>query len=89
MGIVEKAKKIGGQAASKAKEISGQVHAKANEIAGDDLIAEAIVRAADKLQRVNTLLEGKGCAWRIDGIEVENGIPPKAVFILGPAPESK
>jgi len=89
MGIVDKAKEIGGQAASKAKEISGQVHAKANEIAGDDLVAEAIVRAADKLQRVNEILEAKGCAWRIDGIEVENGIPPKAVFILAPASGSK
>lgn len=89
MGVVDKAKEIGGQAASKAKKISHQVHAKANELAGDELVAEAIVRAADKLERVNAMLESKGCAWRIAGIEVENAIPPRAVFILAPEPDSE
>jgi len=82
VGLVEKAKELGQQAAGKAKELSEQAAQKVNELGGDDLIADAIVRAAEKRERVNAILQEKGCAWRIDGIEVANSIPPVAVFTL-------
>jgi len=89
VGLVDRAKTLGGQAAGKAKELGEQAAAKVNELGGDELIADAIVRAAEKRERVNAMLASKGCAWRIDSIEVENAIPPKAVFILGPASDGK
>lgn len=82
MGLADKAKELAEQAKGKAKGLTEQAALKVNELGGDDLIADAIARAADKRARVNALLEAKGCAWRIDGIEVANSIPPTAVFTL-------
>ena len=50
------------------------------DLGGDDLIVNTIIRVAKKRDRVNRLLEEKGCEYRITGIEVENSIPPKVVF---------
>jgi hypothetical protein len=66
----------------KAKEISGQAVEKAGDLGGDDLIVNTIIRVAEKQERINALLAEKGCDYRITGIEVENGIPPKAVFSI-------
>ena len=82
MGLADKAKELGGQAAGKAKSLTERAALKVNELGGDDLIADAIVRAADKRARLNAILEARGCCWRIDGIEVANSIPPTAVFTL-------
>lgn len=82
MGLADKAMEFAEQAKDKAKGLTEQAALKLNELGADDLIADAIVRAADKRVRVNAILEAKGCAWRIDGIEVANSIPPTAVFSL-------
>lgn len=82
MNIIDKAKEISGQAVDKAKEVSGQAMDKANELAGDDLIAKTILRMVEKQERINKLLAENGCSHRISGIEVENGLPPKAVFTV-------
>lgn len=66
----------------KAKEISGQAVEKAGDLGGDDLIVNTIIRVAEKQERINALLAEKGCDYRITGIEVENSIPPKAVFSI-------
>ena len=87
MGLVDKAKELGQQAAGKAKELSEQAALKVNELGGDDLIADAIIRAAEKRERVNAILREKGCGWRIDGMEVANSIPPVAVFTLSKTEE--
>lgn len=64
----------------KAKELSGQALEKAGDLGGDDLIVNTIIRLAEKKERINKLLEEQGCDYRISGIDVENGIPPKASF---------
>ena len=66
----------------KAKEISGQAVEKAGDLGGDDLIVNTIIRVAEKQERINALLAEKGCDYSITGIEVENSIPPKAVFSI-------
>ncbi len=64
----------------KAKELTGQAVEKAGDLGGDDLIVNTIIRLAEKKERINKLLEEQGCDYRISGIDVENGIPPKASF---------
>jgi len=75
MGLVKKAKELSGQAV-------GQAVEKVGDLGGDDLIANAIIRGAQKQRRVNEILERKGCDYRISGFEVENSIPPKIVFAV-------
>ena len=82
MSLIDKAKDLSGQAADKAKELTGQAAEMAGDLGGDDLIVSTIIRVAAKKDRVNALLEEKGCNYRITGIEVENGIPPKAAFSI-------
>ena len=89
MSLVNKAKELTGKAAGKAKALSEQAALKVNEMGGDDLIASTIVRAAEKRERVNRMLEERGCAWRITGIEVANSIPPTANFILSSIDEKR
>lgn len=64
----------------KAKDLSGQAVEKAADRGGDDLIVNSIIRGAEKKEAINKLLEEKGCDYRISGIEVENGIPPKVAL---------
>ena len=71
----------------KAKELSGQAVEKVGDLGGDDLIANTIIRAAEKRDRVNQLLAEKGCEYRVSGIEVENSIPPKVVFSVEREPD--
>jgi len=75
MGLVKKAKELSGQAV-------GQAVEKVGDLGGDDLIANAVMRGAEKQRRVNAILEQKGCEYRISGFEVENSIPPKIVFAV-------
>jgi len=75
MGVIDKAKELSGQAV-------GQVVEKVGDLGGDDLMANTIMRGAEKQRRVNAILEEKGCEYRICGFEVENSIPPKIVFAV-------
>ena len=90
MSLMNKAKAMTGKATGKARDLTDQAARKVNEeIGGDDLIASTIVRVAEKRERINKMLEERGCAWRITGIEVVNGIPPTANFILSSVNETK
>jgi hypothetical protein len=51
-------------------------------LGGDELIVNTIIRLAAKKERINKLLEEKGCDHRVSGLEVENSIPPKAIFTV-------
>jgi len=73
MSLIDRAKELSGQAMDKVGETVG-------DLGGDDLIVNTIIRVAAKRDRVNKLLEEKGCEYRISGIEVENSIPPKVAF---------
>ena len=73
MSLINKAKELSGQAVEKVGE-------SVSDLGGDDLIVNTIIRIAEKKERINQLLAEQGCDYRISGIEVENSIPPKAVF---------
>jgi len=75
MSLIDKAKELSGQAVEKVGE-------SVSDLGGDDLIVNTIIRIAEKQDRINRLLEEQGCDYRITGIDVENSIPPKAVFSL-------
>jgi hypothetical protein len=75
MSLIDKAKELSGQAVEKVGE-------SVSDLGGDDLIVNTIIRVGEKRDRINRLLEEKGCAYRITGIEVENSVPPKAVFSI-------
>lgn len=66
----------------KAKELSSQAVEKVGDLGGDDLVVNAIIRAAKKQVRLNKLLKEQGSDQRVTGIEVDNAIPPKIVFIV-------
>ena len=90
MSLMNKAKAMTGKATGKARDLTDQAARKVNEeIGGDDLIASTIVRVAEKRERINKMLEERGCAWRITGIEVANSIPPTANFILSSVDETR
>ena len=73
MSLIDKAKEISGQAVEKVGE-------SVSDLGGDDLIVNTIIRVGEKKDRINQLLEEKGSAYRITGIDIENSVPPKAVF---------
>ena len=81
MSLIDKAKELSGQAVEKVGE-------SVSDLGGDDLIVNTIIRTVEKQDRVNRLLEEQGCEYRITGIDVENSIPPKAVFSLSRIDES-
>jgi hypothetical protein len=81
MSLIDKAKKLSGQAVEKVGE-------SVSDLGGDDLIVNTIIRVAEKKDRINRLLEEKGCDYRITGIEVENSVPPKAVFSVSRSDDS-
>jgi hypothetical protein len=75
MSLIDKAKELSGQAVEKLGE-------SVSDLGGDDLIVNTIIRVGEKRDRINRLLEEKGCDYRITGIEVENSVTPKAVFTV-------
>ena len=81
MSLLDKAKELSGQAVEKVGE-------GVSDLGGDDLIVNTIIRITEKQERINRLLEEQGCDYRITGIDVENSIPPKAVFSLSRIDES-
>ena len=81
MSLVDKAKELSGQAVGKVGETVG-------DLGGDDLIVNTLIRVGEKKERINRLLEEQGCDYRITGIEIENSVPPKAVFSVSRIDES-
>ena len=81
MSLVDKAKELSGQAVGKVGETVG-------DLGGDDLIVNTIIRVGEKKERINRLLEEQGCDYRITGIEIENSVPPKALFSVSRIDES-
>ena len=64
----------------KAKEISAQVIDKTVEFSSDELIAKTIIKAVEKQEKVNKILEEKGSNYRVNDIDLQMGIPPTVVF---------
>ena len=71
MGLLDKAK----QSVEKAKDIS-------LDIVSDDNLANIIMVACTKQDNVNKALKTKGSIYRINGVDIEMGIPPKVVYAI-------
>jgi hypothetical protein len=64
----------------KAKEISGKVSESVSEFSSDEVIANTIIKAVEKQEKVNLILKEKGSNYRVCDIELEMGIPPTVSF---------
>ena len=64
----------------KAKELSDKVTEKVVEFSSDELIAAAIIKAVEKQEKVNLILQERGCLYRVTDLDLETGIPPTVVF---------
>ena len=71
MGLLDKAK----GSVEKAKDIS-------LDLVSDENLASMIVAACTKQENVNEALKTKGSIYRISGIDLVMGIPPKVVFSI-------
>lgn len=64
----------------KAKELSGKVMDKTVEFSSDDIIADTIIAAMKKQEKVNEVLKQRGSNYRVNGVDLEMGVPPKVIF---------
>lgn len=64
----------------KAKTLSSRVVEKTVEFSSDDMIADTIIKAVDKQEKVNAILKLKGSNYRISSLNLEMGIPPSVSF---------
>ena len=71
MGLLDRAK----QTVEKARDIS-------LDLVSDDNIADMIIVACTKQDNVNEALKTKGSIYRIHGIDLEMGIPPKIIYAI-------
>ena len=71
MGLLDKAK----QSVEKARDIS-------LDLISDENLANMIMIACTKQENVNEALKAQGSIYRIQGIDLEMGIPPKVVYAI-------
>ena len=66
---------------------SKQFTEKAKSYSADELIADSIIKAAKKKEKVNLILEKKGSLYRISDLELDIDFPPTVVFKINKLPE--
>ena len=64
----------------KAKEIGDKVNESVTTFSSDEVIASTVIKAVEKQEKVNAILEQKGCNYRVADIELGMGIPPSVTF---------
>jgi len=64
----------------KAKELSDKVMDKTQEFSSDEIIADTIIVAMKKQEKVNAILKQRGSNYRVSGVDLEMGVPPKMIF---------
>ncbi|GLS26075.1 hypothetical protein [Marinibactrum halimedae] len=64
----------------KAKELGDKVNESVTSFSSDEVIANTIIRAVEKQEKVNALLKAKGCNYRVSDIDLGMGIPPTVTF---------
>lgn len=64
----------------KAKEISDKVSGSVAEFSSDGVIANTVIKAVEKQEKVNAILKERGSNYRISNIELEMGISPTVSF---------
>ena len=71
MGLLDRAK----ESVEKARDIS-------LDLVSDENLANMIMVACTKQDNVNEALKIKGSIYRINGVDLEMGIPPKIVYAV-------
>ena len=66
----------------KAKEIGGKVNESIATFSSDELIANTVIKAVGKQEKINEILKHKGSNYRVADIELGMGIPPTVTFGL-------
>ena len=64
----------------KAKEISVRVTDSVTNFSSDEVIANTIIKAVEKQEKVNLLLQEKGSNYRVNAIDLGMSIPPTVTF---------
>ena len=85
MGFLDKTKEAVGSSSilEKSKELSDKAKDKVSTFDSDTLIADAIMKAVEKQEKVNYILQEREVNYRVDGIELSAGIPPTITFTVG------
>lgn len=89
MGLFDKAKEAADKAkqaaqdgVDKAKEAAEKAKEKSMELLSEEGLADAIMSALSKQEKINQILDGKGCKYCIGEITVELGLPPSISFSI-------
>jgi len=64
----------------KAKAMSDKVNESVTAFSSDEVIANTVIKAVGKQERVNAILKEKGCNYRVSDIDLSMGIPPSVTF---------
>ncbi|MDN3651480.1 hypothetical protein QWY77_01610 [Thalassotalea ponticola] len=64
----------------KAKEITDKVAESVTSFSSDEVIADTVIKAVKKQERVNAILKEKGCNYLVADIELGMGVPPTVTF---------
>lgn len=65
---------------NKAKEMTERITEKAVQFSSDELIADTIIKALEKQEKVNAILQKRGSAYRVGDLDLQMGIPPTVTF---------
>jgi len=65
---------------NKAKELGNKVSNSVTAFSSDEVIAKTIIKAVEKQEKVNVILQAKGSNYRVNEIELGMGIPPAVTF---------
>ncbi len=60
---------------------------KAKNYSADELVADSIIKAGKKKDKVNVILQQKGSDYRIKHIEMDIDFPPSVVFKISKIPK--
>ncbi len=66
---------------------SKKITEKAKNYSADELVADSIIKAGKKKDKVNVILEEKGSLYRISHIEMDIDFPPNVVFKINKIPK--
>lgn len=64
----------------KAKNLSNKVTDSVNEFSSDEVLANTIIKAVKKQEKINIILKEKGSNYRVSDINLEMGISPTVSF---------
>jgi len=64
----------------KARELTEKVSDSVSSFDSDEVIADTIIKAVEKQERVNAILQSKGANYRVSDIDLGMGIPPSVTF---------